>query len=456
VAGLGRLAAFFVLALAAAPLTDVALRPQVDKLVAAVSAARRLPYHGTLPARALGHDEMARATALAVGEGMDNPAARAEDGILKRLGLVPTGSTAGDLAVATYALTAPPIARYDATTGTLLVPSFLPFEAQRNEIAHEIAHAISDQRFGLRHFLRIAPEGEPRLDGDATRARLAIVEGDAMLAGLELADPQENFLGIHALAALAARLRSAPSADPPGWFEALGELTHVDGLLFVAGVRANRPFAAVDALWKDPPASTEQILHPEKYDACEGPIAVDAAALPALPGFGRPSATDVLGEWAIRTWLATALPAEIAARAAAGWGGDRAGIYAPEPVAPAADGGSAAPPFAPLAWLTVWDDPAEADDFARAAVQRLAKLAGTDSPDDDGARTVFRTPGGAFALARRDDAVALLVAAPEPTAPALDAMLDAVRPRASRRAAPRPRRAAQPSCPRRDRAAAPG
>ena len=57
-------------------------------------------------------------------------------------------------------------ARYDATTGTLLVPSFLPFEAQRTEIAHEIAHAVADQRFGLRRFLRIASEGESRLDGD--------------------------------------------------------------------------------------------------------------------------------------------------------------------------------------------------------------------------------------------------------------------------------------------------
>jgi hypothetical protein len=445
-----------VLALAAAPLTDAALRPQIDRLVAAVSAARRLSYHGTLPVRALGREEMARATALAVGEGSDSPAARTEDEILRRLGLRPAGAT-GELAARTYALAASPLARYDASTGTLLVPSFLPFETQRTEIAHEIAHAVADQRFGLRRFLRIAPEGEPRLDGDATRARLAIVEGDALLAGLELADPQEGFLGMHPLAALAARLRSAPAAGAPGWFQALGELTHVDGLLFVAGVRARRPFAAVDALWKDPPASTEQILHPEKYDACEAPVAVDLAALPTLPGFGSPSGSDVLGEWAVRTWLAGALPAEIAARAAAGWGGDRAGIYAPERAAPAPDGGAAPPALAPLAWLTVWDGPAEADDFARAARQRLAKLAGADTPDeDDGGRALFRTPAGVFGLARREDAVALLAGAPEPAGPVLEAMLEAVRPRANRRAAPRPRRAAQPGCPRRDRAAAPG
>jgi hypothetical protein len=451
-----KLAASLVLALGAAPLTDGALRPQIDKLVAAVGAARRLPYHGTLPLRALGRDEAARASALAVGEGLDHPTARTEDEILRRLGLVPAASSVGDLAARSYALGAPASARYDALTGTLLVPDFLPFEAQRTEIAHQIAHAVTDQRFGLRRFLRLAPEGEPRLDGDATRARLCIVEGDAVLAGLELADPAENFLGTHALGALGARLRGAPS-PASGWFAALGELTHVDGLLFVARVRRHRPFGAVDALWNEPPASTEQVLHPEKYDACEAPIPVDVAALPTLAGFGRPSASDVLGEWAIRTWLGATLPAEIAARAAAGWGGDRVGLYTPQATAHApADGGAAAPAPEPLAWLTVWDGPAEADDFARTAAERLAKLSGAEAPDDEGGRTIFRTPAGAFALARRDDAVALLIGAPDPAAPALDAMLDAVRPRASRRAAPRPRRAAQPGCPRRDRAAAPG
>src|SRR6185437_15686603 len=118
---------------------------------------------------------------------------------------------------------------------------------------------------------------------------------------------------------------------------------------------------------------------------------------------------------------------------------------------------------APLAWITLWDDPAEADDFARAARQVLAKLSnatsgaasGTPAPDDDGDQTVLASPRGAYALARRGDAVALLLGAPEPAPAALQAMLEAVRPRASRRAAPHPRRGAQPGCPRRDRAAGP-
>ncbi len=478
---MSKLGAAFALALAAAPLTEGSLRPEIDKLVAAVSAARHLPFHGALPVRALDRDELWRATTLAVGEGSDTAAARTEEEILKRLELIPAGYPPGAAAAEAYAVAAPPAARYDAATGTLLVPSFLAIAGQRAALTHEVAHAVADQHFGLRRFLRITAEGGPRLDGDAGRARLALVEGDAMLATLEVADPRESFLGAHALGLLAGELRAAAQAGGPSWFSELGEFTHVDGLLFVARARAAHPLSAVDALWNDPPDSSEQVLHPEKYDACEAPVAVAEAALPALPGFGRPTASDVLGELVVRTWLATALPPEIAARAAAGWGGDRAGFYAPAPQPTVPDGGAGIlAPAEPLAWLTVWDDAAEADDFARAARQVLLKMSGAvgvevtssddrpgdrkndrrndrtnDHAEDRTDRWVFPTPEGLFALARRGEAVALLFDAPEPAAPALDAMLEAAR-TVNRRAAPRPRRAAQPGCPRRDRAAGSG
>ena len=463
VAGVSKLVAAFALALGLAPLTDDSLRSEVDRLVVAVGAARHLAFRGTLPAHAI---RARRPGARPSSRSAKGPKGRepAPREILKRLGLIPAAADYGGEAARAYGNAASPRARYDAATGRLLVPDFIPLDAQRTEMAHEVAHAIADQRFGLRKLLEIAPDGTPRLDGDAERARLALVEGDALLAGLELVDPRESFLGAHELGLLAGRLRAASESDAPTWFGDLGQFTHVDGLLFVARVRAHRPFAAVDALWSEPPASSEQILHPEKYDACEAPIAVDETALPTLAGFGRPTASDVLGELGVRAWLASALPAEIAARAAAGWGGDRAGLYLATPGVSSPDGGAAdAVPGAPLAWTTVWDDAAEADDFARAARQLLAKASAAIAPggtasagpvsDDD--HTSFSTPHGAFALARRGDAVALLFAAPEPAAPALDAMLEAVRPRANRRAAPRPRRAAQPGCPRRARAAGP-
>jgi hypothetical protein len=489
VAGVSKLVAALTVALAAVPVSDGALRAEVDRLVVALAAARQLPYHGELPAQAVTREAAAREIAVATGIGVSSRPGDLEGEILERLGLVPAGADPGALLARTIEpspFASPslgtklgtslgttsgisPDVTYDLASGRLLVPDFVPLEDQRIALSHQIAHAIADQHFGLRDFLKLSPDGGRGLESDAQRARLAVVEGDASLSALELTDPREEFLGTTALSTLAGRLRRAiatPGARP--WFGELQGFTHVDGFLFVARARARGPWSAVDALWTDPPASTEQVLHPEKYDACEPPVVVDQTELPTLPGFGRPAASDVLGELETRAWLASVLPAEIAARAAAGWGGDRAGVYTAKPGA-SPDGGAASAIQRPLAWLTVWDDAGEAEDFARGAARVLAAQAtgqaarrgtndehrGPAGTASDGDRAIFPSPAGAYALGRRGEVVALLFAAPDPVPAALDQMLEGWRrrPTATRRGAPRPRRAAPPGCPRRDRAA---
>ena len=364
---------------------------------------------------------------------------------MKRLGLIAGAADYTKLWAAGAA--SAPSATYDPATQRLLVPDFLPLDGQRVALIHEIAHAVTDQRFDLRRFL--APSSDAAtapLDGDATRARLALVEGDATLATLEVVDRSGAFLRPTALGALADRLRATAGEDQPPWLAEMTRFMHVDGFLFVARVRARQPWSAIDALWRDPPASSEQVLHRDKYESCEAPIAVPESAFPPLPGFDRPKASDVMGELVVRAWLATALPPEIAARAAAGWGGDRAALYAAVPAAaPAAapsnrpDGGGEAPPAPPLrtaqapplAWLTIWDDGGEADDFARAAAA---------------------VAGGANVM-RRGEAVASFLGAPELAPAALEGMLDGWKATLKAAKAARSRRAAQPACSRRDRAA---
>jgi hypothetical protein len=444
------------LLLAAAPLSDQAVRAEVDRLTAAVSAARALPYRGTLPARALSREAMRAAVTATVTAGAADPAVVREAEILRRLGVMSATADYATLLVHSYAAAGGAVPSYDVSTGRLLVPDFVPLVEQRLPLAHEIAHAIADQRFGLRRLLQLTPDGRRRLDGDAQRARAALIEGDATLAALETIDPRETFLGPSALGALESRMRASSPPGLPRWLTELSRFVHVDGLLFTARVRARQPWRAVDALWADPPASTEQVLHPESYDDCDNPIPVAEALFPQLPGFGRPAGSDVLGELAIRTWLATAVPPEIASRAAAGWGGDRAALY---PALPAPDGG--APPEPPLLWLTIWDNPAEATDFAQAATTALAKRAHATPPDSPTDRVVFSTPPGiSTGLVHRGEAVALLFDVPDDAlGPAERIAEEAVsRPRGAEAGKPRggrPRHAAPAGCPRRDRAAAP-
>ena len=434
-AGPTTLAITAAVVLALAPVTDDAVRVEVDRLVGQVSAARRLPFHGALAARAVTRDAAEAQLSAALSARITTSNLGVEERIFKRLGLI-AGAADYTKLWAVGAASAP-VATYDPAAQRLLVPDFVPLDSQRAAIIHEIAHAVADQRFDIRQFL--APP-TLLLDGDVTRARLAIVEGDATLTALEVVDPSGAFLRPTAFAALTDRLRAAAGEGRSPWLAAFGRFVHVDGLLFVAGLRARQPWAAIDAVWRDPPASSEQILHPEKYETCEAPIAVPETVFPPLPGFDRPKATDVLGELVVRTWLATALAPDVAARAAAGWGGDRVAVYAAPPPAPElrADGGvvTIARPEPPLAWLTVWDDGGEADDFARAA----ASIAGEAN------------------VQRRGEAVALFFGGPEPAPDALAAMLDGWKATTAAKSTTkggRPRRAAQPGCPRRDRAAAP-
>ncbi len=111
----------------------------------------------------------------------------------------------------------------------------------------------------------------------------------------------------------------------------------------------------------------------------------------------------MLGELVVRAWLSTVLPDDVARRAAAGWGGDRAGIYsaaATTTVHP--DGGAPVVIQPPLVWMTIWDDGGEADDFARAA----------------------ESVAGAGAVMRRGEAVALFFGPPDLAQTALETTLD--------------------------------
>jgi hypothetical protein len=465
VAGATTLAVAAAAVVAMAPITDGAVRGEVDRLLGQVTSVRRLPFRGPLAARAVTGETADALVTAALAARITTSNLGVEEQIMKRLGLIAGAADYAKLWAAGPA--SAPAATYDPAAQRLLVPDFLPLDGQRVALIHEIAHAVADQRFDLRRFLAPQADAAPGpLDGDATRARLALVEGDATLATLEVVDGSGAFLRPTALGALADRLRATAGEGRPPWLAELTRFMHVDGLLFVAQVRARQPWSAVDGLWRDPPASSEQVLHRDKYETCDSPIAVPESIFPSLPGFDRPKASDVMGELVVRAWLTTALPPEIAARAAAGWGGDRAALYSgaltgsPAPrdglaqgdpalphalaAAPGAaptsnpDGGAApttpATHLPPLAWLTIWDDGGEADDFARAAAA---------------------TAGGANVM-RRGDAVALFLGAPELAPAALEGMLDGWK--ATLKPAGkggRPRRAAQTGCPRRDRAAAP-
>jgi hypothetical protein len=142
----------------------------------------------------------------------------------------------------------------------------------------------------------------------------------------------------------------------PDWMLAQLEFPYLTGAMFVAAIQADGGWPALDDAYADAPASTEQVIHAEKYLAGEEPMRVQPAALADIFGRGwRDLDATTMGEAMIDIWL-TELGAEnaTAAAAAAGWGGDRL------VVATGLDDAWV------LGWRIAWDSAVEADEFAAA------------------------------------------------------------------------------------------
>jgi hypothetical protein len=219
-------------------------------------------------------------------------------------------------------------------------------------LAHELRHALQDQYIDVH---RTVPESVGDFD-DRRVAFVALLEGDATMV-------MERFLmqrlGVPASAA-PLDLAGAGFATPllPGVPPVLRDqliLPYLAGRDFVRALHERGGWPAVRNAWTEPPRSTEQVLHPEKYLAREEPRPVSGRAAPVG---GRLIQEGVLGEALTRTLLGEGNDA-----AAAGWGGD---LYQVWDV-----GGRTL-----VVWRTEWDTAADGREFHDSAVRRFTRSHG--------------------------------------------------------------------------------
>ena len=181
-------------------------------------------------------------------------------------------------------------------------------------LAHELTHALEDQRYGL-------PEPTGVESDDAALARVALAEGSATAVMVDYAG---RYLDPLALGLSALGLDEG-TGDVPAFFVSQLEWAYTGGMRFINRLRE---FAGgwklVDYAFEDrPPDTTEQVLHPLKYVREEPPLDVTIAGTELRRRGGERIDSGVIGELATRQMLELANPRTRAARAAAGWGGDR-------------------------------------------------------------------------------------------------------------------------------------
>jgi hypothetical protein len=187
-------------------------------------------------------------------------------------------------------------------------------------LAHELRHAIQDQHFHLAKLL-----GEYSDYDDRRLAALAAIEGDATLVMIRQLgfDPDligEAFSADNVLA-FSAMAGASSLADAPAIVKYQLLMPYLEGLKFSREILKKKKWQGLNQVLKQPPQSSEQILHPEKYLEREKPVAVSIGFHPVT---GQLVNSGVIGEYFLNVLLANG--AEIG-DAASGWGGDFFAIY---------------------------------------------------------------------------------------------------------------------------------
>ncbi|MSP23163.1 MAG: hypothetical protein EXR66_09215 [Dehalococcoidia bacterium] len=156
--------------------------------------------------------------------------------------------------------------------------------------------------------------------------------------------------------ALLGSANTQPPPNAPRVFLDLLQFPYLQGLTFSSALASQGGVGAIDAAFARLPASSEQVLHAEKYLAAEAPCAVPQQFV-HLNGWTIED-EDVLGGYLLQRWLREfGLTPQSASNAAAGWCGDRYLLLR----SPA---GSSA--FVAFVAFVVWDTPGDIDEFVRA------------------------------------------------------------------------------------------
>lgn len=158
----------------------------------------------------------------------------------------------------------------------------------------------------------------------------ALVKGDAVTAARQWAQQTLDESTQTEIAETNLKYYYTPIVPAPtALMEALRGMPYNEGADFVQAVFQADGWPGVAEAFANPPATTEQLLHPEKYLSGELPADVSAPELTAvLPEDWEPVYQGSLGEW--KTFLLLAyqanpslrVEAETARKAAEGWNGD--------------------------------------------------------------------------------------------------------------------------------------
>ncbi|MBM4358683.1 MAG: hypothetical protein FJ096_11305 [Deltaproteobacteria bacterium] len=330
---------------------------EIAEVFEQVAVAHGLPRLGPVPSRVVSRDEGIKLIVAKTEEDIPRDVLAAQGEMFAALELAPSDYP---FVEGMFTQVKENIAGfYDPDEDAMFLLDDLDDASRATTLAHELVHALQDQHFDLGKQMTYR-----RGELDRLTALSCLAEGDATAAMLDVTGVPRGALSVDNLRrSLVASLALSPSGlTTPRALQASLISPYVEGYRFVESLRDRGGWDAVNRAWRDPPRSTEQILHLERYEAREAPLAVPVPSARSLGGDMRLLDADVVGELGLRIALEPWSSPPEAVAGAAGWGGDRYALYAKD--------GDAGRTLA-FAWRIDFDDGAEAREAAKLVARRF-------------------------------------------------------------------------------------
>ncbi|MEA3327743.1 MAG: hypothetical protein U9R53_10655 [Chloroflexota bacterium] len=294
--------------------------------------------------------------------------------ILAALGLLPEGFNLRDFYLDLYSEQIAGF--YDDETEEIYVVQGAEFGgSEKLTYSHEFTHVLQDQVYDLEEGLGLNEEA-CELDSERCAAVQALIEGDATYTEIlwfQTYASREDYFDVMQTF---DELESPILDTAPPFMASDLYFPYEKGYVFIEYLYDQDGYDAVDLAYQNPPVSTEQILHPEKYP---NDVPQDVALPDLIDVLGNEWQLfdqNVMGEWYTYLILNQAyeedywLSEQTASKAAAGWGGDSYAVYL--------NGNTDEIVFINE---VAWDTLADAEEFAE-AFEDYADLRWGDSKDE--------------------------------------------------------------------------
>lgn len=258
----------------------------VDDIIKFISSDLKLPTRVDVKRELISREKLREAVRTQFSDPKRKDERLRKTAVERKLGLVPRDYDITAFANETQSDQV--LGLYSPKTKTIYIVDSIDVGQQSAVLAHEVMHAVQDQTINLREYVSARPQDAPPLDDtdedvydpsydDGGLARLAVVEGEAMVAMYDYVVEKASDRVLFPGESVRNNIRSAiDAAFPhpklgPVWQNAPLYLKdgitfpYNQGFKFVMQLKQDEGPQVIAKLLKDPPRSTQEVLDPSRY-----------------------------------------------------------------------------------------------------------------------------------------------------------------------------------------------